>query len=86
MDYPEQLNRWLPLIKWLLILPHIVILAVLGLVASVVWFLSIFIILFTAKYPEGLFNFMVGVLRWSNRVNAYYYLMRDEYPPFSLSA
>jgi hypothetical protein len=84
--YPEELNRWLPLIKWLLVFPHIVALFFLGIVAAIIWFLSIFIILFTAKYPEGLFKFMVGVLRWSNRVNAYYYLMRDEYPPFSLEA
>jgi hypothetical protein len=84
VDYPEELNRWLPLIKWLLLFPHFIILAVLWIVASVVWFISIFIILFTAGYPEGLFKFMVGVLRWTNRVNCYYYLMRDEYPPFSL--
>lgn len=84
VDYPEELNRWLPLIKWLLIIPHIIVLAVLFFVVGIVWFISIFIILFTAGYPEGLFKFVVGVLRWSNRVNVYYYLMRDEYPPFSL--
>ena len=70
--------------KWLLVIPHIIVLAVLFFVVGIVWFISIFIILFTAGYPEGLFKFVVGVLRWSNRVNVYYYLMRDEYPPFSL--
>jgi len=84
IDYPQELNRWLPLVKWLLALPHYVILFFLGIAAAVVWVIAFFAILFTTAYPRGMFDFVVGVLRWSNRVNAYVYFMRDEYPPFSL--
>ncbi len=83
-DYPQELNRWLPLIKWLLIIPHFLVLLVLGLVVSVIWVIAFFVILFTRRYPQGLFEFVAGFFRWLYRVNAYYYLMRDEYPPFSL--
>src|SRR6266508_5215607 len=84
VDYPEQLNRWLPLIKWLLVIPHYLVLIALGIAASVVWVIAFFAILFTAGYPRGLFYVFVGVTRWNNRVTAYVLLMRDEYPPFSL--
>lgn len=87
LDYPtmpEDLSRWLPLVKWILALPHYVVLAVLwiGVVLSVIaaWVL----ILFTGRYPRGLFEFVVGVLRWTLRVNAYAFLLiTDRYPPFS---
>ncbi len=85
VDYPEELNRWLPLIKWLLAIPHIIVLLFLYIAASVAWVIAWFAILFTGRFPRGLFDFIVGVLRWQYRVNAYAYLMRDEYPPFSLS-
>ena len=84
IDYPTELNRWLPLVKWLLAFPHYVALFFLGIAALVVWVIAFFAILFTATYPRGMFDFVVGVLRWGNRVNAYVYFMRDEYPPFSL--
>src|SRR6266540_2720170 len=84
VEYPEQLNRWLVLIKWLLVIPHYLVLIALGIAASVVWVIAFFAILFTAGYPRGLFDFFVGVTRWNNRVTAYVLLMRDEYPPFSL--
>jgi hypothetical protein len=84
IDYPEQLNRWLPLVKWLLAFPHYVVLFFLGIAALVVWVIALFAILFTRQFPRGMFDFVVGVLRWYNRVNAYVYFMRDEYPPFSL--
>ena len=84
IDYPQELNRWLPLVKWLLALPHYVVLFFLGIAALAVWVIAFFAILFTATYPRGMFDFIVGVLRWGNRVNAYVYFMRDEYPPFSL--
>jgi hypothetical protein len=84
VDYPPELNRWLPLVKWLLAVPHYIALLFLGLAALVVWVIAFFAILFTATYPRGMFDFIVGVLRWGNRVNAYVYFMRDEYPPFSL--
>ncbi len=84
VDYPDQLNRWLPLVKWFLAIPHYLVLIALGIAGSVVWVIAFFAILFTAGYPRGLFDFFVGVTRWSNRVTAYVLLMRDEYPPFSL--
>jgi hypothetical protein len=84
IDYPQELNRWLPLVKWLLAVPHYVVLFFLGIAALAVWVIAFFAILFTATYPRGMFDFIVGVLRWGNRVNAYVYFMRDEYPPFSL--
>ena len=84
VDYPQELNRWLPFVKWLLAVPHYVVLFFLGIAALAVWVIAFFAILFTATYPRGMFDFIVGVLRWGNRVNAYVYFMRDEYPPFSL--
>jgi hypothetical protein len=84
VDYPEELNRWLPLIKWLLAIPHFIVLVILGIIAYIVLIIAWFVILFTGSFPRGMFDFVVGVSRWSVRVNAYIYLLRDEYPPFSL--
>jgi hypothetical protein len=87
-DYPDarQMNRWLPLIKWLLAVPHYVVLFFLAIGALVAVLLAWFAILFTGTYPRSLFDFVVGVFRWSNRVNGYAFaLVTDEYPPFSLS-
>jgi hypothetical protein len=84
VDYPQELNRWLPLVKWLLVIPHLIVLLVLYFAASVVVFIAFFAILFTKQFPRGMFDFVVAVMRWWNRVYAYMYLMRDEYPPFSL--
>jgi hypothetical protein len=88
IDYPdveEDLNRWLPLVKWLLAIPHYIVLAVLALVAIVAVVIAWFAILFTGRYPRGLFDFVVGVGRWSLRVQAYAFLLvTDRYPPFSL--
>jgi Domain of unknown function (DUF4389) len=84
IEYPDQLNRWLPLVKWLLAIPHYVVLLALFIAAAVVWIIAFFSILFTTNFPRGMFDFNVGVLRWWQRVNAYVYFMRDEYPPFSL--
>ena len=86
--YPDarQLNRWLPLVKWLLAIPHYVVLFFLGLVAVIAVIAAWFAILFTGTYPRPLFDFVVGVLRWSNRVNGYAFtLVTDQYPPFRLS-
>ena len=85
--YPDarQMNRWLPLVKWLLAIPHYVVLFFLGLAAIVAVVAAWFAILFTATYPRRLFDFVVGVLRWGNRVNGYAFtLVTDQYPPFSL--
>ena len=87
VDYPEAraLNRWLPLVKWLLAIPHYVVLAVLGLVVVVATIIAWFAILFTGSYPSGMFDFVVGVGRWWTRVWAYAFLLvTDDYPPFSL--
>ncbi len=83
VEYPETLNRWLPLIKWLLIIPNMIVLMIVALVAYLLIFIAWFAILFTGNFPRGMFDFVVGVMRWSLRLNAYTYLMRDEYPPFS---
>jgi hypothetical protein len=89
LKYPDakKLNRWLPLIKWFLAIPHYIVLAFLTLASIVCIIIAWFAILFTGKYPVGLFNFVTGVLRWGLRVSAYSALLiTDEYPPFSLEA
>lgn len=91
LDYPypdveRDLNRWLPLVKWLLALPHYIALVFLSLAAVVAVIIAWFAILFTGTYPRSLFDFVEGVFRWSNRVTAYAFtLVTDEYPPFRLS-
>ena len=85
--YPDtqQMNRWLPLVKWILAIPHYFVLFFLGLGALVAVVIAWFAILFTGTYPRSLFDYVVGVLRWSNRVNGYAFtLVTDRYPPFSL--
>jgi hypothetical protein len=85
VEYDENLSRWLIFVKWLLAIPHYIVLAFLGLAAYVVVFIAFFAILFTGRYPRGLFDFVVGTMRWYVRVNAYaHWLMTDRYPPFSL--
>ena len=88
VDYPDverDLNRWLPLVKWLLALPHYIVLAFLGLLAVLAVVAAWFSILLTGRYPRALFDFVVGVWRWALRVGAYAFLLvTDRYPPFSL--
>jgi hypothetical protein len=88
IDYPDaekDLNRWLPLVKWLLAIPHYVILVILWFFAFFAIVIAWFAILITGRYPKGLFNYVVGVFRWSIRVSAYMYLLvTDQYPPFSM--
>ena len=85
-DVKQDLNRWLPLVKWLLAIPHYIVLDFLWLAALFVIVFAWFAILFTGRYPRGLFEFVVGVGRWTNRVTAYaFVLVTDQYPPFSLS-
>lgn len=84
-DTPRELNRWLPLVKWLLALPHYVALLFLFLAAIVAVIGAWFAILFTGRYPRSLYQFVEGVIRWQNRVSAYAFLLvTDRYPPFSL--
>ena len=86
-ELTEPLNRWLFLVKWLLIIPHLVVLFFLYIGLMVTWVISVFAILFTGRYPRTLFDYNVGVLRWSWRVGFYSYqaLGTDKYPPFSLA-
>jgi hypothetical protein len=84
-DVPRDLNRWLPLVKWFLAIPHYVVLAFLWIAAIVVIIVAWFAILFTERYPRSLFDFVEGVLRWQNRVVGYaLILVTDRYPPFRL--
>jgi hypothetical protein len=86
-DAKRELNRWLPLVKWFLAIPHYIALFFLYLAVIVVVIGAWFAILFTGRYPRGLFDFVEGVYRWWNRVLGYaVVLVTDEYPPFSLSA
>jgi len=88
IDYPDvkaDLNRWMPLVKWFLAIPHYIVLGVLGVAAIFVVIIAWFAILLNGQYPRSLFDFIVGVFRWGLRVNAYAFLLvTDTYPPFSL--
>ncbi|MEM9037084.1 MAG: DUF4389 domain-containing protein [Actinomycetota bacterium] len=88
VDYPDAergLNRWLPLVKWFLAIPHYVVLAVLGIGALFAVIAAWFAILVTGRYPRAMFDYVEGVMRWGTRVNAYAFLLvTDRYPPFSL--
>jgi hypothetical protein len=92
LDYPypdasRDLNRWLPLVKWLLAIPHFIVLIFLWIAAFAVVVVAWFAILFTGRYPRGMFEFVEGVMRWSQRVTAYAFLLvTDKYPPFRLAA
>jgi hypothetical protein len=83
--YPETLSRLSTLFRLILIIPQLFVLYFVGIAASILMFLAWWAILFTGKYPRGLFDFVAGYLRWGTRVNGYYYLLTDKYPPFSLS-
>ena len=86
-DAAHDLNRWLPLVKWLLAIPHYVVLFFLDIAAFVVVIVAWFAILFTGGYPRGMFDFVEGVFRWNIRVTAYTLtLVTDRYPPFRLAS
>jgi hypothetical protein len=86
-DVPRDLNRWLPLVKWFLAIPHFVVLFFLNIAAVIAVIVAWFAILFKDEYPRSLFDFVEGVMRWNNRVIGYALtLVTDRYPPFRLSA
>lgn len=84
IEYPDRLSRLLIFVKGLLVLPHYIALVILGIGAYAVAVISWFAVLFTGRYPLGMFNYMTGVFRWGARVGAYQFLLTDRYPPFSL--
>jgi hypothetical protein len=88
IDYPDaerDLKRWMPLVKWLLAIPHYIVLLALVIIGFILVVIAWFAILFTGRYPRGMFDFVVGTLRWGYRVQAYMLLLTtDRYPPFSL--
>jgi hypothetical protein len=85
-DAQADLNRWLPLVKWLLAIPHYIVLILLYIGALFAVIAAWFAILFTGRYPRGLFDFVVGVGRWHTRVVGYaFVLVTDRYPPFQLA-
>ena len=84
-DVKKDLNRWMPLFKWILVIPHIIVLILIFIAVVFCTVFAWFAILLTGRYPKGIFDFVEGFLRWSLRVNAYVFLLTtDEYPPFRL--
>ncbi len=84
-DVKKDLNRWMPLFKWILVIPHLIVLLFIFIAVVVCSVFAWFAILFTGQYPKGIIDFVEGFLRWSLRVNAYVFLLTtDEYPPFRL--
>ena len=85
-SYSDHLNRWLPLVKWLLAIPHYIVLFFLDIAAFLILIVAWFAILVTGRYPRGMFEFVEGVIRWHVRVTAYALtLVTDRYPPFRLA-
>jgi hypothetical protein len=87
LELRTELKRWLPLVKWLLAIPHYIVLFFLGIAAFFVVVFAWFAVLFTGHYPRGAFEFVEGVIRWHNRVTGYALILTtDRYPPFRLAA
>ena len=86
IDYPEELDRWKPLYKWILAIPHYVVLLFLTIGAVVATVAGLIMVVITGEYPQGIRDFLVGVYRWALRVEAYVGLLTDTYPPFRLAA
>jgi hypothetical protein len=84
IDPPEKLQRWMPLVKWLLAIPHLIVMAILGIGAFFALIGAFFIVLFTGQFPLGIRDFIVKYSRYTQHVYAYIYLLRDEYPAFGL--
>jgi hypothetical protein len=84
IERPETLNRWLPLVKWLLAIPHYIVLTIFAIGAFFVLIAAFFVVLFTGRFPTGMRDYVVKVQRYAVRLQAYLYLLRDEYPTFAL--
>jgi roadblock/LC7 domain-containing protein len=84
LDPPGQMQRWAPLYKWILAIPHYIVLIFLFIGAFFAWIVAFFAVIITGAYPQGVRDFNIGVMRWAVRVDAYVLFMTDEYPPFSL--
>lgn len=82
-EYPAKMSRLTTFFRCILIIPQAFVLYFVGIAAGIVSFIAWWVILFTGKYPEGMFDFMVGYMRWTTRVNSYSMLLTDKYPPFS---
>jgi hypothetical protein len=83
VEYPETVDRWRPLVHWLLIIPFYVVAYVLVVVAEIVAFIAVFVILFTAKLPEGMFDLILIPFRWMLRAQVYFYFLVTQYPPWT---
>src|SRR5262245_31395809 len=83
VEYPETVNRWRPLVHWLLIIPFYIVAYVLVVVAEIVAFIGVFVILFTAKLPEGMFDLILIPFRWMLRAQIYFYFLITQYPPWT---
>jgi hypothetical protein len=83
VEYPETVNRWRPLVQWLLIIPFYIVASVLVIAAQIVAFIAVFVILFTAKLPEGMFNLILIPYRWMLRAQVYSYFLVTQYPPWT---
>lgn len=84
VDYPDRMNQILVLFKWLTVIPALIVYFFVTIAAAVVEFIAFWAILFTGNMPRGLFDYLVGTIRWGQRINAYYYMLTDAYPPFRL--
>lgn len=82
--YPDRLSRLTTFFRLLLVIPQAIVLYFVGIVTAIITFFAWWAVLFTGKYPKGLFEFASGSLRWGTRVSGYVYLLTDKYPPFSL--
>src|SRR5438094_10025400 len=83
VEFPQRLSRWRIFLKWLFAIPQLIILYLLVVVSYVLVFIAFFAILFTKKWPRGMFDFAVQIQRWTLNVYSYVFLLRDEYPPFA---
>ena len=84
VEFPDKLSRLTTFFRCLLVIPQAIVLYFLGIAVGVIAFISWWAILFTGRYPKGLFDFVSGYLRWSTRVNGYSFFLTDKYPPFSM--